>query len=387
MLMRSDRLESLASPAFIAALALLVANDFALKPLFHNALTGKLSDFAGLFALGLFVATLWPRHAPLLGAAIAAAFTFWKTSYAEPLIESLNVVSPFAFGRTVDLTDLMAIPMIPLAVWAAPRLEPWPLPRALQVGLAVLAPVAFTATSQPQHVLRSTLDVRSVVIVDEAALRGYLDEVAEKHGLRCNTCDSLDEGRVYFHDGSRKRGPGTLTVNLDSERRQLFYTTTAHGQRGRDEALALSADIRAGMQARFPGVTAVEFDEEIDSEERKSTLFSIQVPSAGPLSVEMAEQAKRTLSSIVEEVVRTHGLRVEAEAPVYYAGARFGASAYQRDLVLQAYSPTNATLQATITRQTENYAALHEAINADLADRLIAAFGPTAVTRQDFPAD
>jgi hypothetical protein len=33
MLVRSDRLQSLASPAFMAALALLVLNDFALKPL------------------------------------------------------------------------------------------------------------------------------------------------------------------------------------------------------------------------------------------------------------------------------------------------------------------------------------------------------------------
>src|SRR5262245_38872672 len=151
-MIRADRLQSLASPAFIAALALLIINDFALKPLFHNGLTGKLSDFAGLFALTLFVSTFWPRHRRLWACVIALSFTFWKTSYAEPLIEAWNAAVPFVleFGRTVDLTDLVALPMIPLAVWAAPRLEPLPLPRALQVGLAVLAPLAFTATSQPR---------------------------------------------------------------------------------------------------------------------------------------------------------------------------------------------------------------------------------------------
>lgn len=387
MLVRSDRLESLASPAFIASLALLVVNDFALKPLFHNALTGKLSDFAGLFALTLFVATLWPEHRRRAAWAIAAAFAYWKTRYAEPLIDALNSVAPVTFGRTVDLTDLIAIPMIPLAVWAAPRLEPWPLPRALQVGLALLAPLAFTATSQSQHVLRSTLAMGSLAVVDEAALRAYVDEVAQEHGLRCNRCDPLDEGRVYLDDGSRKRGPEALTVNLDSEQRQLFYTTTAYGQRGRDEALALSADIRAGMQERFPGITAVEFDEDLGSQQRNSTTFTIDVRGGGALTVETAEQAKRTLSSIVEEVVRTHGLSVEADEPVYYAGARFGASAYQRDLVLQAYSSSNATLQVSVRRQTENLASLHEALSADLAQRLGAAFGPTAVTRKDVPTD
>ena len=114
---RSDRLAPLASPAFIGALALLVLNDFALKPLFHNAVTGKLSDFAGLFAFTLFVATLWPSHRRLAAWLIAAAFAFWKPIYADPLIALLNAISPVAFGRTVDLTDLVALPMIPLRIW------------------------------------------------------------------------------------------------------------------------------------------------------------------------------------------------------------------------------------------------------------------------------
>jgi hypothetical protein len=155
----ATRLESLASPAFMAALALLVLNDFVLKPLLHNALTGKLSDFAGLFALTLFIATLWPRHRRLSAWAIAAAFTFWKTSYAEPLIELVNAISPFQLGRTVDITDVVALPMIPLAVWAAPRLGPLPLPRVLQWVLVVIALVAFTATSRARYIARSTVDV------------------------------------------------------------------------------------------------------------------------------------------------------------------------------------------------------------------------------------
>ena len=139
---------------------------------------------------------LWPRYRRLLGASVASAFTFWKTSDAEPLITSLNVISPLALGRTVDLTDLIALPMIPLGMRAAPQLTPWRLPRVLQFGLAVLAPLAFTATSAPQHLLRSTLDVSSATEVDEAALQIFFDEVADEHGLRCRVCDPLDEERV-----------------------------------------------------------------------------------------------------------------------------------------------------------------------------------------------
>ena len=93
--------------------------------------------------------------------------------------------------------------------------------------------------------------------------------------------------------------------------------------------LALSEDIRAGMEERFPGVTALEFVDGFDSLQENSTVFTIHVPTGSALSVETAEQAKRTFSSIVEEVVRTHGLRVDGTTLVYYAGGRFGAAAYR----------------------------------------------------------
>jgi len=388
MLARLNRLEELPSPAFIASLALLVLNDFVLKPVFHNALTGKLSDFAGLFALTLFVATLCPSYRRVAGWAIAAAFTFWKTSYAESLIEAWNAVAPFAVGRTVDLTDLVALPMIALAVWAAPRVEPWTLPRGLQLGLAILAPLAFTATSSPHFLVRSTLDVSSVSDVDQSTLEGFFDEVAEKHGLRCEVCDPLADGRVYFQDRTRRKSPDVLTVNLDAEQGRLFYETTETGGRqGQELVLALSADIRSGLQERFPAVTAIEVEDDPESQSRNSTVFTIQVATESALSVGTVEQAKRALSAIVEEVVRTHGLRIGEDAPLYYAGGRYGTSAYNRDLVLQPFSVNNTKLQVSVTRQTDNYAELHQAIKDDLAERLAAAFGPAAVTRADYPRE
>src|SRR5699024_6811273 len=51
--MRWTRLEPLASPLLMTAVAVLVVNDGVLKPAFHNALTGKLSDVAGVAAFAL----------------------------------------------------------------------------------------------------------------------------------------------------------------------------------------------------------------------------------------------------------------------------------------------------------------------------------------------
>jgi hypothetical protein len=388
MLVRFNRLAELPSPTFIVSLALLVFNDFVLKPAFHNSLTGKLSDFAGLFALTLLVGTLWPNYRRMAGWTIAAAFTFWKTSYAESLIEAWNAVAPFAVGRTVDLTDLVALPMIALAVWAAPRLEPWTVPRGLQIGLAILAPLAFTATSSPHYLVRSTLDVSSVSNVDESTLEGFFDQVAEEHGLSCGPCDPLADGRIYYQDRTRRKSPDALTVNLDAEQGRLFYETwETGGRQGQELVLALSADIRLGMQERFPSVTTIEFEDDPEAQSRNSTVFTIQVATESALSVETVEQAKRTLSAIVEEVVRTHGLRIGEDAPLYYAGGRYGTSVYNRDLILQPSSASNTKLQVRVTRQTDNYAELHEAINDDLAERLAAAFGPAAVNREDYPPD
>jgi hypothetical protein len=41
-----DRARVFRSPGFLIAVAILVTNDFVLKNLFHNWLTGKLSDVA-----------------------------------------------------------------------------------------------------------------------------------------------------------------------------------------------------------------------------------------------------------------------------------------------------------------------------------------------------
>jgi len=45
----------LVSSGFLAGLSVLLVNDFVLKQIFHNWLTGKLSDLAGLFIFPMFL--------------------------------------------------------------------------------------------------------------------------------------------------------------------------------------------------------------------------------------------------------------------------------------------------------------------------------------------
>jgi hypothetical protein len=103
----------LAARGFLVALAVLLLNDFVLNPAFGNAFTGKLSDFAGLFAFSVFWMAVFPRRRWVVCAATAAAFVAWKSAAAQPLIDLWNAWMPLTVGRTVDATDLVAL------VWVA----------------------------------------------------------------------------------------------------------------------------------------------------------------------------------------------------------------------------------------------------------------------------
>lgn len=145
--MRERQLHLLNSPAFLLALGLLLANDFFLKQQFHNAITGKLSDVAGLFAFALFWGAIFPRfrsHAIVL---TAIGFVFWKSPLSQALIDGWNRVAPFAVSRTVDWTDLIALPVLPLAHLYSVRVRPGQIRRPLIYVVAAVSLFAFVATS------------------------------------------------------------------------------------------------------------------------------------------------------------------------------------------------------------------------------------------------
>ncbi|MGH1433070.1 MAG: hypothetical protein ACRBG0_01275 [Lewinella sp.] len=98
---------------FLFALMVLVLNDHFWKAIYANALTGKLSDFAGLILLPLCLAYVFPRlkERAVLGSALF--FLFWKTPLATPFIEWYNLITPIPISRVVDYTDYIALLILP----------------------------------------------------------------------------------------------------------------------------------------------------------------------------------------------------------------------------------------------------------------------------------
>lgn len=133
-----DRASEFFAPLTLAALALLVVNDVWLKPAFHSAVTGKLSDIAICFLLPLFfsellglVFGLGPNVRLWIGALTAGGLFAGLevvpacTAFALRL---LAVVGPHVgihrpFRMTSDWTDLFCLVMIvPAVIYGRQRL-------------------------------------------------------------------------------------------------------------------------------------------------------------------------------------------------------------------------------------------------------------------------
>ena len=100
---------------FIASLALLILNDFYLKQAFHNTITGKLSDFAGLLIFPWFWSLFFKQSRKLIYFGTVSLFILWKSELSTTSISVINEFFGTSFNRVVDFTDLLALSILPLS--------------------------------------------------------------------------------------------------------------------------------------------------------------------------------------------------------------------------------------------------------------------------------
>ncbi|HEX2900864.1 MAG TPA: hypothetical protein VHS96_14170 [Bacteroidia bacterium] len=132
---------------FLAGLFLLLVNDLVLKAHFGNWLTGKLSDFAGLFIFPLLFTAIFPKQKRTIFALTAILFSLWKSALSQPFIDAWNANGWLTIGRVVDPSDLLGLLALPLAFVVESRGDKLKLLRIPPALPFLLATFAFAATT------------------------------------------------------------------------------------------------------------------------------------------------------------------------------------------------------------------------------------------------
>ena len=382
------RFDLLRSPLLPALVAVLVLNDFVLKPIFANWVTGKLSDFAGLAAFTIFLLAIWPRRARLVATSVTIFFVFWKSPWSQGLIDWVNVISPIGIGRTVDWSDLIALTAVDLVCRTADRL---PLLDASKLRVWLTAGgclVAFAATSYAPG--KPYGHSRTVEIPPpaggsqlESEIGSIFDDVAARHALRCGRCDSLDVGRSYLGIGGMQFiGAGDLEVSFDPSRRLIYYRIQVHlreppttddaGKKARVDAI--DADIEAELRRSFPMAIF-----------RKSPLRPAATYRTVLIKVAKKEEAEQ-VAAVVAGYYLTAGFRrnYQSEAmqslvqppPVNHSDLALKAT------ILTFRNDTGFTVQALLTSAAPEYAARQDELFEALARKLSLEFGAKNVSIQ-----
>jgi hypothetical protein len=370
----------LGTPLFVASICVLALNDFILKPSFHNWITGKLSDFAGLTAFTLFLYAIWPSRRWLLATTISATFLFWKTPYSQPAIDHLNRVLPFHVGRTPDYSDCVALPSVWIVCLFVSRLRPWPVRRSLKVAMAALSLFLFTATSyMPMHKTMTTAFIPTSAnqIAVEKQVQELFDNVASQHGLRCSVCDSLSNGRLYVRDEADPRG-FSLVANFDARLATLFFSVSSEGpdaSKNASEIDLLRTEIVDQLHKFFPDVKIAE------GKRPKGTTLQLGVSKYNSSTSYQAAENQDDFEKavhVVEAVVTQHGLKRSTpyrNYVVFFTGRLFGPLSSDHELVVSVGIADWPLVPINVTAYSSQYYGLQRQVVDELELKLQAAFG------------
>jgi hypothetical protein len=205
-------------PVFLLGLALLLINDFYLKYEFHNWITGKLSDFAGLLALAIFLRAFFPGRNWQILAGIGIFFIWWKSPLSDGLIRYLDRNLGIPATRVVDYTDFLALLILPLAVAIQPvRYRFNNLRRVASFTVCLFALFAFTATSLSRR-LTDDNRVKLDKYVRKKTSQEKIIQSLKKKGLDPTPIPAIYEKqwRSGLYIRSRNAGGDTVYTSVDS---------------------------------------------------------------------------------------------------------------------------------------------------------------------------
>jgi hypothetical protein len=252
---------------FILCLAVLFINDWWLKAAYPNALTGKISDFAGIALVTLLALAAWPRRKYIIYACIALAFLWWKSPLSEPLIQFVNAHGPYPIGRVVDYTDLIALAIMPFCRNILDKntssciLNRESIRNIIAVPIAAMTIFVMMATSAMptrQEFAIQTIKSSSELKTDEVAAR--IRKLAEEKEMQCQDCSHPLESAIFgYNHGIMLKysfiGKKRVRFDIESYPECLMCF---RGKSGRERADELRNSIKSLFEDNFEGLEYVE---------------------------------------------------------------------------------------------------------------------------------
>ena len=244
---------------FLAALAVLLLNDFWLKSRYPGLVTGKLSDFAGVAVIALPLLAVFPRHARAIYLGIAGAFLWWKSPLSASFLALANEVLPYRIGRVVDYTDLVALLVLPFCslVTRDLRVEPGRLRRVLAIPVMAVAVFATAATSMPPppHMEITIRTIDPEVALDRAGAVDTIEFVMKASRVPCIECAQRERKGTY---GDEEVSVVYYFPSPESVYLRITWYNDMWGGGEERRAARVKAALKAEFTKRFKGLEAIE---------------------------------------------------------------------------------------------------------------------------------
>jgi hypothetical protein len=262
------------SPGFVVALFLLLFNDHYLKAKYSNWLTGKLSDFSGLFVLSLFWFAFFPSCKKRILVLIASFFIFWKSPLSQPLIDFINNLGAIHFARVVDYSDLAALIILPLSQRYFQSLKPFASLRVYTYPLLFLSVFAIMGTSviPPSYLVRFQMQAITPPTSSphETGLAESVNELIASIAGKYDMQESYSMGNYHYYKDDKL----SIETNYDDGTKTIFVSIRAlEPEKNRERVDQLQKEISSALSSQFGNLTVAEEPRNY----KKDTVTTIQV--------------------------------------------------------------------------------------------------------------
>lgn len=278
MISKKDNFDVFRQPAFLLALLMLISNDFYLKFHYPSLLTGKLSDFAGLYVFAQFIAAVTGARITWSAIASAVFFIAWKSPLATPLIEFANRYSPLQIQRVVDYTDLAALAVLPLAVWLYDARTNWRWSFIkYPAGMLALLSIMATSVVMPTYNLSLDLQSRQDRKINIDATYAQLDDFFTRRSIQCQFCLAGNSYREYYDE----QGGITIHLNHDDTDRKLFILFFARSYEPENIEKArtnkLQAELMDQLRPNFENITVARSSSTYEITEQPRSVWKLEI--------------------------------------------------------------------------------------------------------------